>query len=101
MVSGMTKLRVKGGVSSPFFQALLEVDCDADADNLIVTDKTPSLFATSCRADGVVKMIVPTRYGTTSNLVVGITDDDLEYAGKFVDGVKAQIIDGSVTDILS
>lgn len=96
----MSKLSIKGGVVAPFYQGLIEVDCDPDAETLLVFDKAVTKFAVSVAAVGVVKLIVPMRYGTSTDLIVGITDSDQTYAGKFVDGVKAQLIDGTVTNIM-
>jgi len=44
----------------------------------------------------LLKLIVPLRFATSSNLLVGILDDTRVYNSRFVDGVKAQIVDGNV-----
>ncbi|QQX78513.1 hypothetical protein JK628_13070 [Shewanella sp. KX20019] len=98
----MTKLRIKGGVASPYYQGLIQVDTDDSADTLLVFDRfIPNFsFLKGGLNGGVVKVIVPLRYSNISELVVGILDDEREYNGKFADGVKAEVIDGTVTNIL-
>ncbi|WP_254915722.1 hypothetical protein [Shewanella sp. Shew256] len=43
--------------------------------------------------------IVPMGNQINSNLLVGILDDNRTYNAKFVDGVKAELIDGNTVNI--
>ncbi|BFL83841.1 hypothetical protein LFREDSHE_22910 [Shewanella baltica] len=96
----MSKVTVKGGVKAPYYQALIEVDCDVDAENLLIFDRFIPSFSMITPVSGIAKVIVPYRYTTTYDLIVGLTDNERTYAGKFVDGVQPQIIDGTITNIL-
>lgn len=95
----MSKVLVKGGVQHPFYQGLIEVDCDPEAEHVIIIDRDPTKYSRRVEAKTLVKVIVPLDYGNKNDLIVGITDADRTYATKFADGVKAQIIDGVITDI--
>ncbi|MCZ4339659.1 hypothetical protein [Shewanella colwelliana] len=98
----MPKLNVRGGVNAPYYQAVIEVDCDPDAENLLIFDRTITNYS-AIKAGlngGVVKIIVPLKYSNLNDLIVGISDNDRTYASKFADGVKPQVIDGKVVNIL-
>lgn len=99
----MTKLKVKGGVMSPYYQALVQVDADADADYVMIFDKGLIKFTTRVNITGkvgITKVIVPYEYSLKADLVVAITDSDEVFAIKAIDGVTAEVIDGSTTNIL-
>jgi hypothetical protein len=102
VVSGMTRLKLKGGVSSPYYQALIQVDADADAESLLIFNRiiTKFTYIKGNLNGGIVKVIVPYAYTTINELVVAITDADRVYNIKSVDGVRAEVIDGTVTNIL-
>jgi hypothetical protein len=99
----MTKLKVKGGVMAPYYQALIQVDADADADYVLIFDKGLKKFTTKVKITGevgITKVIVPYEYTLKTDLVVAITDSDEVFAIKAIDGITAEIIDGTITNIL-
>jgi hypothetical protein len=99
----MTKLKAKGGVMAPYYQALVQVDADADANYLLIFDKWLDKFTAKVNITGkvgITKLIVPYEYTLTADLIIAITDSDEVFAIKAIDGITAEIIDGTITNIL-
>ncbi|MEL4429816.1 hypothetical protein [Shewanella mangrovisoli] len=92
------RVNIRIGLPATMPQAMLTVDIDPDAERLIVMDRM-SLEVLRNHYTDITKIIVPMRFATSNNLVVGIVDDNGEYNCKFLDGVQAEIIDGLVTSI--
>ncbi|AVV81959.1 hypothetical protein [Shewanella putrefaciens] len=99
----MSKVHVKGGVNTGFYQALIAVDVDINAESILIFDRYiyKYIFMLGNLSGGGTKnIIVPYSYVTKNDLVVAITDRDLVYSIATADGVQPQVIDGSVTNIL-
>ncbi|MBI1676022.1 hypothetical protein [Shewanella sp. DW31] len=94
-------INVIGGLPTVMTQALLEVDVDTDAECVIIFDRhfTDGFYQIFSTNGGAFKTIVPVKYATSSELIVGITDRDRIYNAKFVDGVQAELIDGNIVNI--
>ncbi|WP_394230198.1 hypothetical protein [Shewanella colwelliana] len=86
------------GRSSPCNQAMVEIDADPLAERVFITDRNSgyTIWNTPNSQSGLLRLIVPFRFATSSDLLVGILDDSRVYNTRFVDGVKAQIVDGNV-----
>lgn len=94
-------VNVIAGLPKVMTQAMLEVDTDNDAECIIIFDRhfKDNFYQIFNLNGGVFKTIVPIQYATSSELMVGITDRDRTYNAKFVDGVKAELIDGNTVNI--
>ncbi|MGI2067839.1 hypothetical protein [Shewanella sp. MF08487] len=80
---------------------LIAVDMDVNAERLMVLNrKTGEIFTNTLRpSTGIAKLLVPVIYTTSNELVVGILDDSREYDCKFVDGVKAELVDANTVNM--
>ncbi|MCG9720643.1 hypothetical protein [Shewanella sp. Isolate7] len=78
-------------------QAMMEVTTDPAAKRLMIVDRLSGekIWNTPTSPSRLLRLIVPLRFGTSNELLVGIMDDDRVNNAKFVDGVKAQIVDGN------
>lgn len=82
-------------------QAVLSVDADPDAERVIIMARdTGEIFHNfRYQSNKQLKFIVPLNYSVNADLLVGILDDNRTYNAKFVDGVKAELIDGNTVNI--
>lgn len=82
-------------------QAVLSIDADPDAERvLIMARDTGEVFHNfKYQSNKQLKFIVPLNYSVNADLLVGILDDNRVYNTKFVDGVKAELIDGNTVNI--
>lgn len=82
-------------------QAMLSIDADPDAERvLIMVRDTGEVFHNfKYQSNKQLKFIVPLIYSVNADLLVGILDDNRVYNTKFVDGVKAELIDGNLVNI--
>ena len=55
--------------------------------------------ALNIQSNKQLKFIVPLNYSVNADLLVGILDDNRVYNTKFVDGRKAELIDGNTVNI--
>lgn len=74
---------------------LLELDIDPLAERFSVIDRnTFACLKFGLRPpSGIVKVLLPVNYATSSDLMVCILDDDRTYNAKVADGVKLQLVD--------
>ncbi len=85
---------------SGVYQAVVNVDVDIDAERVVILDRRSVISLGNQKVFTSNMMIrVPIEYATSNNLIVGIVDDDNIFAGKFIDGVNAELIDPKVTTI--
>lgn len=86
------------GVAAIAWQGMLEVDTDTNAERIAVFNRVTMarLYNMKVAANGVIQLRVPLAHTENNTLLVGIVDDDGVYNCKFVDGVKAQLVDGNV-----
>ncbi|MGI2222361.1 hypothetical protein [Shewanella oncorhynchi] len=98
----MTRVRAKGGVNTGFYQAMVSVDVDPNAESVLIFDRHiyKYSFMLSNLSGGIVNIIVPYNYATKNDLVVAITDKELSYQIESVDGIQPQIIDGALVNIM-
>jgi hypothetical protein len=89
---------VNGGVNN---QCVVAVDADSDAERVVIIDRnTTEVFHNfNYQSNKQLKFIVPLIYSVNANLLVGILDDNRFYNAKFVDGVKAELINGNTVNI--
>ena len=89
---------VNGGFNN---QCVASVDADPDAERvLIMARDTLEVFHNfKYQSNKQLKFIVPLIYSVNADLLVGILDDNRVYNTKFVDGVKAELIDGNTVNI--
>ncbi|MCT8866318.1 hypothetical protein [Shewanella xiamenensis] len=82
-------------------QAILTIDADPDAERLLIISRdTGEIFHNfTYQSNKQLKFIVPLNYSVNADLLVGILDDNRVYNTKFVDGVKAELIDGNTVNI--
>ncbi|MCU8004172.1 hypothetical protein L5M38_02620 [Shewanella sp. SM101] len=82
-------------------QAMIAIDADPDAERVIVMARdTGEVFHNfTYQSNKQLKFIVPLIYSVNADLLVGILDDNRTYNTKFVDGVKAELIDGNTVNI--
>lgn len=82
-------------------QAMVAVDADPDAERvLIMARDTGEVFHNfKYQSNKQLKFIVPLNYSVNADLLVGILDDNRVYNTKFVDGRKAELIDGNTVNI--
>jgi hypothetical protein len=81
-------------------QAMVTVDADPYADRIVIIDRNTAAAVANIKVvRNMMKVRVPFTYISANNLIVGILDDDGQYGAKFVDGVKAEVIDPKVTTI--
>lgn len=101
-MSGKIHIRIKG-IPINLWQAMVEVDTDIDAEQVVILERTSlnRIVYQRVAATGVIQLRVPIIYSTINNLIVGILDDDRIYNAKFIDGVKAELIDGNTVLIRS
>lgn len=94
---GKIHSRIKGSPIN-LWQAMVEVDTDIDAEQVVIIERTTlnRMVYQRVAETGTIQLRVPVEYSTINNLIVGILDDDRVYGAKFLDGVQAQIIDGNV-----
>ncbi|MCT8871363.1 hypothetical protein [Shewanella xiamenensis] len=93
---------IRGGlVDVPYYQGLVEIDCDVDAELVTVASIHLREFNfTQLVRDGFTnKFIVPKKFTTSNDLFVVIFDRDRTYRAAIVDGVKAELIDGNTVNI--
>lgn len=82
-------------------QAMVAVDADPDAERvLIMARDTGEVFHNfKYQSNKQLQFIVPLNYSVNADLLVGILDDNRVYNTKFVDGRKAELIDGNTVNI--
>ncbi len=82
-------------------QCVVAIDSDPDAERVIIMDRNTSevYHNFNYQSNKQLTFIVPMGNQINSNLLVGILDDNRTYNAKFVDGVKAELIDGNTVNI--
>lgn len=82
-------------------QAVLTIDADPDAERVLIMDRitAETIYNFNYQSNKQLKFIVPLIYSVNADLLVGILDDNRVYNTKFVDGVKAELIDGNLVNI--
>ncbi len=82
-------------------QAVLTIDADPDAERVLIMDRNTAetIYSFTYQSNKQLKFVVPTIYSVNPDLLVGILDDNRVYNTKFVDGVKAELIDGNIVNI--
>lgn len=97
----MIRLNKPQRVIKPLNIGLLELDVDPLAERYSVIDRnTFSCLKFGLKpASGIVKILLPVKYATGSNLMVCILDDDRAYNAKVADGVKLQLVDMSTVTL--
>lgn len=85
----------------PFQGGLIVVDMDDSAERIVVLDRDNiSVISVSLRPPkNIYKLVVPQIYTTKNNLIIGILDDNGVYDCKFLDGVKAELVDLNTVDM--
>lgn len=85
----------------PRYAALIEIDADALAERYVIIDRTriDVKSAGINSASGIIKILMPQHNAVGNNLIIGILDDDGVYNAKFVDGVKAQLVDANTVNM--
>lgn len=95
---GMPKIiDVKPARSSVYYQAVVDITVDDNAERLIVMNRLTSeiYYVFNCNQVKNVKLITPLEHATNNLLLVGILDNDRTYNAKFIDGVQAELINGN------
>ena len=89
------------GVKQNFNVGLVEIDIDTRAETFFIMDRAQHSVIYACIAPqlNIAKIIVPLKYGSLNDLVVGILDSDNEYNAFVIDRVKAQIVDGNTVNL--
>lgn len=84
-------------------QAVLTIDADPDAERVLIIDRNTAetIYNFNYQSNKQLKFIVPLIYSVNADLLVGILDDNRVCNTKFVDGVKAELIDGNLVNIRS
>ncbi|MEL4406956.1 hypothetical protein [Shewanella xiamenensis] len=103
-MNGMFKgSRCLGGLpdSVSLYQALIEVDCDNNAEYVAIFDRHMRLFNYEQLVipNKVNKLIVPFRYSNAHDLIVMIVDEERSFSSKIIDGAKAEIINARTVNI--
>ncbi|MDF0533671.1 hypothetical protein PY479_05175 [Shewanella sp. A32] len=90
--------RAIAGTPPVFYQAMIEVDADSAAERLLIFNRITGncYHNVAVSVTGITQLRVPLSHTDNNTLLVGIVDDDGTYNCKFVDGVKAQLVDGNV-----
>ncbi|TVL34517.1 hypothetical protein [Shewanella xiamenensis] len=90
---------IKPVVSKGFVlhQACIDVIAHEDAERLLIMDRNTAevFYNFTYQANKTMKFIVPLRFATSSDLLVGILDDDRSFNAKFLDGRPADLINGN------
>lgn len=89
---------MNGGVNN---QCSVSIDADPDAERVLIIDRNTAdvLYNFKYQSNKQLTFIVPMGNHINNNLLVGILDDNRVYNTKFVDGVKAELIDGNTVNI--
>ncbi|QYK07563.1 hypothetical protein [Shewanella mangrovisoli] len=87
----------------PLNQACVDVVAANDAERIIIMDRVSAEVFHNFRfqSNKTMKFIVPLRFATSSDLLVGILDDDRSFNAKFLDGRQADLINGNQVNIRS
>lgn len=82
-------------------QAVLDVDIDNAAEKLIVMNRLTCevYYAFNCRDVKKIKFVLPVEHLNNNLLLVGILDNNLTYNAKFLDAIKAEVINGRTVNI--
>lgn len=98
MIKQLVNIVVKAPVVN---QAVLTIDADPDAERVLIMARyTGEIFHNfKYQSNKQLKFIVPLNYSVNADLLVGILDDNRVYNTKFVDGIKAELIDGNTVNI--
>lgn len=100
MSNSLVVLRDVALFQTGVYQAVVNVDVDVDAERVVILDRRSVISLGNQKVFNSNMMLrVPIEYATSNNLVVGIIDDNNIFAGKFIDGVNAELIDPKVTTI--
>lgn len=94
----MSKIhRVTNSRGAVMSQAMLQVTTPIDAEYItVLTRRTMGrLWFVRTARSSVSQLRVPFTHITDLDLIVGVTDADGLFACKFVDGVRAELVDGN------
>ena len=85
----------------PIYQAVVNVDADVDTSRVLIIDRLSGVAYQNYKLKNnkVLGFIVPSHHAASNTLLVGILDDTGNFDASFVDGVKAELIDGHVVNI--
>lgn len=84
-------------IKAPFnFQARVTVDADPSAERIILMHRdTGDIYYVFKPVTAITSFNVPIDHTTTDTILVGILDDNRTYNCKFIDGVRAESVDGN------
>ncbi len=83
------------------YQAMVEVTGDDAAERVVIMDRSSlEVFHNFVfQSSKTFKAIVPLRYATSHELLVGVLDDNRMFNTEFVDGLEADLIDGNLVNV--
>lgn len=81
--------------------SLIQVDMDVNAERVMILNRDTGglVYLGLAPTNNVLKRLFPIKYSVTSDLLVGILDDDKVYNCKFLDGVTAELVDANSIDL--
>ena len=101
-VIGMSKT-ILPIISKDFFlqQAVVGIDSDIASERIVIIDRVTieAYYNFKLQDDRILNFIVPIKHIDSDNLLIGILDDDGQYNAKFIDGVRAELINGNLVNI--
>ncbi|MGE6451534.1 hypothetical protein [Shewanella baltica] len=84
-------------VKAPFsLQARITIDADPSAERIILMHRdTCHIYYVFKPVTPITSFTVPFCHANTDTILVGILDDNRTYNCKFIDGVRAESVDGN------